>query len=198
MLQQCQQLQQELFQQHLVAAEESCTGRDGQGQLPAGKAALAGVLAACPPAGFSLLLPDTSAGPQQPPVCFRVIFGRKKAHFSEFVVLIEVEVGDCQDCSCSDTVFAPLWGCPWEKPWVIPFLPLQGIGNTFQGGANCIMFVLCTRVVRARLLSLLCCGHCDELHWPVQGSSSSWQRPRPHKDKDVPGPEQTKPLLSST
>ncbi|XP_041888093.1 G-protein coupled receptor 157 isoform X2 [Corvus kubaryi] len=75
---------------------------------------------------------------------------------------------------------------------------LHGIGNTFQGGANCIMFVLCTRVVRARLLSLLCCGHCDELDWPVQGSNSSWQRPRPHKDKDVPGPEQTKPLLSST
>ncbi|NXC57253.1 GP157 protein, partial [Aleadryas rufinucha] len=77
---------------------------------------------------------------------------------------------------------------------------LHGIGNTFQGGANCIMFVLCTRVVRARLLSLLCCGHCDELDWPVQGSHSSWQRPRPHKDKDkdVPGPEQTKPLLSST
>ncbi|XP_039419823.1 G-protein coupled receptor 157 isoform X2 [Corvus cornix cornix] len=75
---------------------------------------------------------------------------------------------------------------------------LHGIGNTFQGGANCIMFVLCTRVVRARLLSLLCCGHCDELDWPVQGSNSSWQRPQPHKDKDVPGPEQTKPLLSST
>ncbi|NXI85637.1 GP157 protein, partial [Rhipidura dahli] len=79
---------------------------------------------------------------------------------------------------------------------------LHGIGNTFQGGANCIMFVLCTRVVRARLLSLLCCGHCDELGWAGQGSGSSWQRPRPRKDKDkdkdVPGPEQTKPLLSST
>lgn len=82
---------------------------------------------------------------------------------------------------------------PWEQPWVIPVLPLQGIGNTFQGGANCIMFVLCTRVVRARLLSLLCCGHCAPL-----GSQSSWQQPQPHKDKDVPGPEQNKPLLSST
>ncbi|XP_029801781.1 G-protein coupled receptor 157 [Suricata suricatta] len=30
---------------------------------------------------------------------------------------------------------------------------LHGIGNTFQGGANCIMFVLCTRAVRARLFS---------------------------------------------
>ncbi|NXQ21231.1 GP157 protein, partial [Peucedramus taeniatus] len=80
---------------------------------------------------------------------------------------------------------------------------LHGIGNTFQGGANCIMFVLCTRAVRARLLSLLCCGHCGELAWPGQGSPSSWQ---PHKDrdkdrdkdKDVPGPGQAKPLLPST
>ncbi|XP_032935383.1 G-protein coupled receptor 157 isoform X2 [Catharus ustulatus] len=72
-----------------------------------------------------------------------------------------------------------------------------GIGNTFQGGANCILFVLCTRVVRARLLSLLCCGHCATL-----GSPGSWQQPQPHKDKDkdkdVPSPEQNKPLLSST
>ncbi|NXS37983.1 GP157 protein, partial [Pomatostomus ruficeps] len=76
---------------------------------------------------------------------------------------------------------------------------LHGIGNTFQGGANCIMFVLCTRVVRARLLALLCCGRCAELDWAGQGPRSSWQ---PHgdkdKDEDVPGPEQTKPLLSST
>ncbi|XP_072552764.1 G-protein coupled receptor 157 isoform X1 [Salminus brasiliensis] len=34
---------------------------------------------------------------------------------------------------------------------------LHGIGNTFQGAANCIMFVLCTRPVRARLLGVLCC-----------------------------------------
>lgn len=34
---------------------------------------------------------------------------------------------------------------------------LHGIGNTFQGGANCIMFVLCTRAVRTRLFSLCCC-----------------------------------------
>ncbi|XP_064137294.1 G-protein coupled receptor 157 isoform X2 [Loxodonta africana] len=32
-----------------------------------------------------------------------------------------------------------------------------GIGNTFQGGANCIMFVFCTRTVRTRLFSLCCC-----------------------------------------
>nr|XP_033778871.1 G-protein coupled receptor 157 [Geotrypetes seraphini] len=34
---------------------------------------------------------------------------------------------------------------------------LHGVGNTFQGGANCILFVLCTDVIRGRLLSLLCC-----------------------------------------
>ncbi|XP_043532106.1 G-protein coupled receptor 157 isoform X1 [Chiloscyllium plagiosum] len=33
---------------------------------------------------------------------------------------------------------------------------LHGIGNTFQGAANCIIFVLCTQVVRARLVSCLC------------------------------------------
>ncbi|RXM29461.1 putative G-protein coupled receptor 157 [Acipenser ruthenus] len=35
---------------------------------------------------------------------------------------------------------------------------LHGVGNTFQGGANCIMFVLCTQVVRSRLASALCCS----------------------------------------
>ncbi|MEE6485102.1 hypothetical protein FKM82_014174 [Ascaphus truei] len=39
-------------------------------------------------------------------------------------------------------------------------LILHGIGNTFQGGANCIMFVLCTRVIRSRLLTSLSCGSC--------------------------------------
>lgn len=34
---------------------------------------------------------------------------------------------------------------------------LHGIGNTFQGAANCILFVFCTRVVRNKLLSSLCC-----------------------------------------
>ncbi|NXG20335.1 GP157 protein, partial [Grallaria varia] len=75
---------------------------------------------------------------------------------------------------------------------------LHGIGNTFQGGANCILFVLCTQVVRARLLSFLCCCKHHELDWSVQGSTSSWQCPEPPRDKAGPGPEQTKPLLSST
>ncbi|XP_047647889.1 G-protein coupled receptor 157 [Phacochoerus africanus] len=34
---------------------------------------------------------------------------------------------------------------------------LHGIGNTFQGGANCIMFALCTQAVRTRLLQVCCC-----------------------------------------
>ncbi|KAI5612240.1 putative G-protein coupled receptor 157 [Silurus asotus] len=38
---------------------------------------------------------------------------------------------------------------------------LHGIGNTFQGAANCIMFVLCTRPVRARLAARLCCRSTD-------------------------------------
>lgn len=34
---------------------------------------------------------------------------------------------------------------------------LHGIGNTFQGAANCIMFVLFTRPIRMRLCNTLCC-----------------------------------------
>ncbi|KAL9825214.1 G-protein coupled receptor 157-like [Geothlypis trichas] len=72
---------------------------------------------------------------------------------------------------------------------------LHGIGNTFQGGANCILFVLCTRAVRARLLALLCCSP------SAQGPPGSWQHPQTHgdghkdgdKDLDVP-----KPLLPRT
>ncbi|KAF7239404.1 hypothetical protein EYD10_13983 [Varanus komodoensis] len=48
---------------------------------------------------------------------------------------------------------------------------LHGIGNTFQGGANCILFVLCTRVVREKLLSSVCCWH------------------RSHPDRSPPSPE---------
>ncbi|XP_061759961.1 G-protein coupled receptor 157 [Nerophis ophidion] len=38
---------------------------------------------------------------------------------------------------------------------------LHGIGNTSQGAANCIMFVLFTAPVRTRLLARLCCGCCQ-------------------------------------
>ncbi|KAL4658495.1 putative G-protein coupled receptor 157 [Arapaima gigas] len=34
---------------------------------------------------------------------------------------------------------------------------LHGIGNTFQGAANCTMFVFFTKVVRSRLAALFCC-----------------------------------------
>ncbi|CAO2590084.1 G-protein coupled receptor 157 [Lemmus lemmus] len=48
-----------------------------------------------------------------------------------------------------------LCGSPAVKAPVL--VVLHGVGNTFQGGANCIMFALCTRAVRTRLLSLFCC-----------------------------------------
>ncbi|XP_071022796.1 G-protein coupled receptor 157 isoform X2 [Oncorhynchus clarkii lewisi] len=35
-----------------------------------------------------------------------------------------------------------------------------GIGNTFQGAANCIMFVLFTQPIRSRLSTMLCCCSC--------------------------------------
>ncbi|KAJ8259676.1 hypothetical protein GJAV_G00172160 [Gymnothorax javanicus] len=41
-------------------------------------------------------------------------------------------------------------------------ITLHGIGNTFQGAANCIMFVLCTRPVRSRLLAALCFCCCHD------------------------------------
>ncbi|XP_043341270.1 G-protein coupled receptor 157 isoform X2 [Cervus canadensis] len=63
---------------------------------------------------------------------------------------------------------------------------LHGIGNTFQGGANCIMFVFCTRAVRTRLLSLCCCctpqpPAAESLAGPPKApvpSKSESQRPR--------------------
>nr|XP_027803534.1 G-protein coupled receptor 157-like isoform X2 [Marmota flaviventris] len=66
---------------------------------------------------------------------------------------------------------------------------LHGIGNTFQGGANCIMFVLCTRAVRTRLVSLCCCCCCS------QPSTQSPARPPgasvPSKTRDTQEPRQT-------
>ncbi|KAI1890823.1 hypothetical protein AGOR_G00157580 [Albula goreensis] len=41
---------------------------------------------------------------------------------------------------------------------------LHGIGNTFQGAANCIMFVLFTKPVRSRLLSIICCCRRHTVH----------------------------------
>ncbi|MBV94914.1 hypothetical protein ESR_26738, partial [Eschrichtius robustus] len=81
----------------------------------------------------------------------------------------DVSVGWCWiDLEAEDRV---LWMLLTGKVWemlayvTLPVLYLlirkhinrAGIGNTSQGGANCIMFVLCTRTVRTRLLSLCCC-----------------------------------------
>uniref|UniRef100_A0A8D0BT79 G protein-coupled receptor 157 n=1 Tax=Salvator merianae TaxID=96440 RepID=A0A8D0BT79_SALMN len=52
---------------------------------------------------------------------------------------------------------------------------LHGIGNTFQGGANCILFVLCTRVVRRKLFSCLCCWQYDSLDSSVPGLQTNFQ-----------------------
>ncbi|KAL8198356.1 UNVERIFIED_CONTAM: hypothetical protein K2H54_006646 [Gekko kuhli] len=49
---------------------------------------------------------------------------------------------------------------------------LHGVGNTFQGGANCIMFVFCTRVVRNKLFSCLCCRRYDGLEPSLPGPES--------------------------
>ncbi|KAK0156230.1 G-protein coupled receptor 157 [Merluccius polli] len=47
---------------------------------------------------------------------------------------------------------------------------LHGIGNTFQGAANCIMFVLFTRPIRMRLATALCCGCCSKHQSSAAGS----------------------------
>ncbi|XP_020013089.1 G-protein coupled receptor 157 [Castor canadensis] len=66
---------------------------------------------------------------------------------------------------------------------------LHGIGNTFQGGANCIMFVLCTRAVRTRLISLCHCCCCPQ---PSDQSQASPPRaPAPHKTGESQEPRQT-------
>ncbi|KTG46333.1 hypothetical protein cypCar_00034794 [Cyprinus carpio] len=49
---------------------------------------------------------------------------------------------------------------------------LHGIGNTFQGAANCIMFVLLTPSIRSRLLALLCCRGQDR-HWHTDSVSQN-------------------------
>ncbi|KAL6482913.1 hypothetical protein MHYP_G00077850 [Metynnis hypsauchen] len=56
---------------------------------------------------------------------------------------------------------------------------LHGIGNTFQGAANCIMFVLCTRPVRARLVALLCCRGRE-----TQSSSDTLSQHTAHTNTD--------------
>ncbi|XP_045714959.1 G-protein coupled receptor 157 [Phyllostomus hastatus] len=59
---------------------------------------------------------------------------------------------------------------------------LHGIGNTFQGGANCIMFVLCTRAVRTRLLALCCCRCPPQA--PAESPAGLPKAPAPSKPGD--------------
>ncbi|XP_016340221.1 probable G-protein coupled receptor 157 [Sinocyclocheilus anshuiensis] len=49
---------------------------------------------------------------------------------------------------------------------------LHGIGNTFQGAANCIMFVLLTPSIRSRLVAQLCCRGQDK-HWRSESVSQN-------------------------
>ncbi|KAK9954289.1 hypothetical protein ABG768_016370 [Culter alburnus] len=49
---------------------------------------------------------------------------------------------------------------------------LHGIGNTFQGAANCIMFVLLTPSIRSRLVALLCCKG-QNRHWSSESVSQN-------------------------
>ncbi|KAK9515968.1 hypothetical protein VZT92_026564 [Zoarces viviparus] len=58
---------------------------------------------------------------------------------------------------------------------------LHGIGNTSQGAANCIMFVLLTRPIRTRLCAALCCcsSKCRAGEQPSHGAP---YRPLPGQD----------------
>ncbi|CAL1606037.1 unnamed protein product [Knipowitschia caucasica] len=55
---------------------------------------------------------------------------------------------------------------------------LHGIGNTFQGAANCIMFVLFTRPIRTRLCSALCwcCPRCTSNQSTTDPTEAQAQR----------------------
>ncbi|KAM6924395.1 G-protein coupled receptor 157 [Xenentodon cancila] len=65
---------------------------------------------------------------------------------------------------------------------------LHGIGNTSQGAANCIMFVLFTQPIRMRIGAALCCCSSNCRAW-VPRSSGAPQRlpeqdPPSHRDED--------------
>ncbi|KAM9344436.1 G-protein coupled receptor 157 isoform 1-T1 [Pholidichthys leucotaenia] len=57
---------------------------------------------------------------------------------------------------------------------------LHGIGNTLQGAANCILFVLLTQPIRTRLCSALCC--CSPCGAEAQHSHDASQRVLPGQD----------------
>ncbi|KAM3872389.1 G-protein coupled receptor 157 [Diretmus argenteus] len=60
---------------------------------------------------------------------------------------------------------------------------LHGIGNTFQGAANCIMFVLCTQPIRTRLFAALCCC-CNK--WRAEAPRSHDPAQKPLLGRDAP------------
>ncbi|KAF3696785.1 G-protein coupled receptor 157 [Channa argus] len=57
---------------------------------------------------------------------------------------------------------------------------LHGIGNTLQGAANCIMFVLFTQPIRTRLCTTLC--HCSKCRAEVQQSHDVTHKLLPGQD----------------
>ncbi|KAK2851291.1 hypothetical protein Q5P01_007567 [Channa striata] len=57
---------------------------------------------------------------------------------------------------------------------------LHGIGNTFQGAANCIMFVLLTQPIRTRLCTTLC--HCSKCRAEAQNSHDITHKLLPGQD----------------
>ncbi|GAA6222877.1 probable G-protein coupled receptor 157 [Lates japonicus] len=57
---------------------------------------------------------------------------------------------------------------------------LHGIGNTSQGAANCIMFVLFTQPIRTRLCAMLCC--CSKCRAEAQHSRDAPNRLLPGQD----------------
>ncbi|XP_032087473.1 G-protein coupled receptor 157 [Thamnophis elegans] len=68
-----------------------------------------------------------------------------------------------------------LSGSPADRNWLLVIL--HGVGNTFQGAANCILFVFCTRVVRNKLFSSLCCWRHSEA--PPPSLETSFQAEPP-------------------
>ncbi|XP_012518066.1 PREDICTED: probable G-protein coupled receptor 157 isoform X2 [Propithecus coquereli] len=121
----------------------------------------------------------------------------------------DVSVGWCWiDLGAEDRV---LWMLLTGKLWemlayvTLPLLYLlvrkhinrAGIGNTFQGGANCIMFVLCTRAVRTRLFSLCCCC-CRSSQPPADSPAGPCEAPAPSKMGESQESRRTPEGLPST
>ncbi|XP_060538395.1 G-protein coupled receptor 157 [Pantherophis guttatus] len=89
-----------------------------------------------------------------------------------------------------------LSGSPADQNWLLVIL--HGVGNTFQGAANCILFVFCTRVVRNKLFSSLCCWRHSNPEPPPPSLETSFQAEAPLcKDWELQGSNSTGEDLSS-